>query len=71
MATPIHPKTANQAPVAQATQDSTAIIQVIERAALNPEVESAARDHPLSLNYSPQAAEIQTSSVRVDPVDWT
>ncbi|MEE3214546.1 MAG: ERF family protein, partial [Pseudomonadota bacterium] len=39
MATPIHPKTANQAPVAQATQDSTAIIQVIERAALNPEVD--------------------------------
>ncbi|MEQ5766564.1 ERF family protein [Halomonas sp. H33-56] len=39
MATPIHPKTADQAPITQATQDSTAIIQVIERAALNPEVD--------------------------------
>tara|TARA_B100000700_G_scaffold59109_1_gene64262 strand:- start:60406 stop:61143 length:738 start_codon:yes stop_codon:yes gene_type:complete len=39
MATPIHPKTANRAPVTQATPDSTAIIQVIERAALNPEVD--------------------------------
>jgi len=39
MATPIHPKTVNKAPVTQATPDSTAIIQVIERAALNPEVD--------------------------------
>ncbi|MDI4638325.1 MULTISPECIES: ERF family protein [Halomonadaceae] len=39
MATPIHPKTVNKAPVTQAIPDSTAIIQVIERAALNPEVD--------------------------------
>ncbi|MBB3140319.1 ERF family protein [Halomonas organivorans] len=39
MATPIHPKTADQSPITQSTQDSTAIIQVIERAALNPEVD--------------------------------
>ncbi|WP_280564696.1 ERF family protein [Chromohalobacter sp. 48-RD10] len=38
MATPIKPNANGQTPVAQSDQDSTAIIQVIERAALNPDV---------------------------------
>ncbi|WP_280569903.1 ERF family protein [Chromohalobacter sp. 296-RDG] len=39
MATPIKPNAHGQTPVAQSDQDSTAIIQVIERAALNPDVD--------------------------------
>ncbi|WP_280563520.1 MULTISPECIES: ERF family protein [unclassified Chromohalobacter] len=39
MATPIKPNANGQTPVAQSDQDSTAIIQVIERAALNPDVD--------------------------------
>ncbi|WP_432415352.1 ERF family protein [Chromohalobacter israelensis] len=39
MAPPINPKPPKQPPEAQSHQDSTAIIQVIERAALNPDVD--------------------------------
>ena len=71
MATPLHPDANGKTPVTQSLQESTAIIQVIERAALNPEVDidkmerllqmqERVLDRQSSMDYNAAMAAMQT-----------